>query len=90
MPRPDPMMFTRWRKSSYSAGNGGACVELACEIATENWRKSSYSAGNGGACVELAHRGAVRDSKNPTGPVLTTPLGEFLAVVKAGRFDRRS
>src|SRR5215472_13102887 len=38
-----------WRKSSYSAGNGGNCVEVA-----EVWRKSSYSAGNGGDCVEVA------------------------------------
>jgi hypothetical protein len=37
------------------------------------WRKSSYSGGNGGECVELAftkHATGVRDSKNPTGPVL--------------------
>src|SRR5262249_4924929 len=38
-----------WRKSSYSASNGGACVEVA-----EVWRKSSYSGSNGGACVEVA------------------------------------
>jgi hypothetical protein len=47
------------------------------------WRKSSYSSGQGGACVELAHAGAVRDSKNPTGPVL--PVGDlpaFLRVIK--------
>ncbi|GAA3879783.1 DUF397 domain-containing protein [Saccharothrix violaceirubra] len=37
------------------------------------WRTSSYS-GNGEACVEVApvdDRVAARDSKNPTGPVLT-------------------
>ncbi|HEX9338573.1 MAG TPA: DUF397 domain-containing protein, partial [Pseudonocardiaceae bacterium] len=36
------------------------------------WRKSSYSGGDGNsACIELAHDlGAVRDSKNPDGPVL--------------------
>jgi hypothetical protein len=39
----------RWRKSSYSASNGGNCVEVA-----EVWRKSSHSGGNGGNCVEVA------------------------------------
>jgi Domain of unknown function (DUF397) len=41
------------------------------------WRKSSYSGGgNGNSCVELANVAdvtAVRDSKNPSGPVLTLP-----------------
>ena len=58
-----------WRKSSYSAGNGGDCVEVA-----EMWRKSSYSGGNGGDCVEVAatlpDAIAVRDSKDPDGPKL--------------------
>jgi hypothetical protein len=50
------------------------------------WRKSSRSGGNGGACVELAHTlAAVRDSKNPHGPVLRTDLGALLVEVKAGR-----
>ena len=38
------------------------------------WRKSSRSGDNGGACVEVARNlpcgVAVRDSKNPHGPVL--------------------
>lgn len=42
-----------WRKSSYSSGNGGACVELAVLTGVE-WRKSTYSGGNGGNCVEVA------------------------------------
>ena len=58
-----------WRKSSYSAGNGGDCVEVA-----EVWRKSSYSGSNGGDCVEVAaalpDAIAVRDSKDPDGPRL--------------------
>ena len=37
-----------WRKSSYSAPNGGNCVEVGLA-----WRKSSYSASNGGDCVEV-------------------------------------
>ncbi|MFE2358796.1 DUF397 domain-containing protein [Streptomyces parvulus] len=40
------------------------------------WRKSSYSGPNGGDCVEVADNSPsgtvpVRDSKNPTGPVVT-------------------
>jgi len=37
------------------------------------WRKSSYSGANGGNCVEVAAASravAVRDSKDPGGPVL--------------------
>jgi hypothetical protein len=37
------------------------------------WRKSSYSGGNGGTCVEVGTAGsavAVRDSKDPDGPLL--------------------
>ncbi|GGT73732.1 DUF397 domain-containing protein [Actinomadura citrea] len=37
------------------------------------WRRSSYSASNGGNCVELADAAgavAVRDSKDPDGPVI--------------------
>jgi hypothetical protein len=39
--------------------------------------------------VELAPigNGAVRDSKNPTGPVLHVNLTVMLAAIKAGRFD---
>ena len=38
------------------------------------WRKSSYSGSNGGNCIEaaaIANVIAVRDSKDPHGPVLT-------------------
>lgn len=60
-----------WFKSSYSSGEGGACIEVAYA-----WRKSSYSSEQGGACLEVAaHATAVhiRDSKkNPDdGPHLT-------------------
>jgi hypothetical protein len=37
------------------------------------WRKSSYSGNSGGNCIEIAAAGsvvAVRDSKDPQGPVL--------------------
>ncbi|MEV5684404.1 DUF397 domain-containing protein [Streptomyces sp. NPDC052164] len=41
-----------WRKSSYSNGDGGDCLEVAEGFAT--WRKSSYSNGDGGNCLEVA------------------------------------
>lgn len=60
------------------------------------WRKSSYSSGNGGNCVEIAGNLpgiiAVRDSKNPDGPVLTLTAAQwqsFAAGVKLGEFDLR-
>jgi hypothetical protein len=55
------------------------------------WRKSVVSGGNG--CVEVAFLGnevAVRDSKNPSGPILVFTLVEwqaFLVGVHNGEFD---
>jgi len=46
---------------------------------TVAWRKSSYS-GEGESCVEVAPVGetvAARDSKNPAGPTLSFPVGEW-------------
>jgi hypothetical protein len=86
----------KWRKSSWSGGNGGNCVEIA---AVPGWRKSSWSGGNGGNCVEVAaanpagkpHRVvAVRDSKDPDGPKLiftATAWRMFTAAAKHGTFD---
>ena len=65
----------RWRKSSYSGNGGSNCVEVGTL-----WRKSSYSGNGGGNCVEVAHDPhvvAVRDSKNPDGPVLTFSRDEW-------------
>ncbi|WAZ21405.1 DUF397 domain-containing protein [Streptomyces cinnabarinus] len=47
-----------------------------------NWRKSSYSGDQGGSCVEIAEGTsaiAVRDSKNPAGPILTLDPAAFSA-----------
>jgi hypothetical protein len=81
----EPSRLT-WRKSTYSGTNGGNCVEVG------TWRKASYSGTNGGDCVEvtryLPRTVAVRDSKDPHGPVLTIESAvwrDFIADVKAGR-----
>jgi hypothetical protein len=60
----------RWRKASRSSNTGANCVEVAGNPA---WRKASRSGNTGGNCVEVAGAvagWAVRDSKNPAGPVL--------------------
>lgn len=51
------------------------------------FRRSSYSS-SGGDCVELHPSGAVRDSKNPAGPVLRADLRGLLAAVKTDRLTR--
>ena len=54
------------------------------------WRKSSYSGSNGGTCVEVGIAGlavAVRDSKDPEGPLLAFAADTwkvFAEQVKAG------
>ncbi|CCH33380.1 DUF397 domain-containing protein [Actinosynnema sp. NPDC047251] len=55
------------------------------------WRKSARST-NTNSCVEVAQGlVAVRDSKNPDGPVLSFPAGQavvgLFAAVRRGRFD---
>ncbi|WP_327072799.1 DUF397 domain-containing protein [Kitasatospora purpeofusca] len=57
-----------------------------------SWHKSSYST-NGGECVEVASDipglVPVRDSKDPSGPVLAFPSDawhSFVAAVQAGEF----
>jgi hypothetical protein len=56
------------------------------------WQKASFCSAENG-CVETAHIGqvyAIRDGKNPLGPVLLFNSEEwtnFLDGVKAGEFD---
>ena len=64
---------------------------MQVDLAIAKWRKSSHSGNNG--CVEVAQcddQIAVRDSKDPSGPMLLfTPLEwrAFLAGVRDGEFD---
>ena len=65
-----------WRKSSFSSGNGGACVEVAIVP---------------GATEGSASLVALRDSKNPAGPALLFTPGEwreFTRAVRHGEFGR--
>ncbi|MFD3474265.1 DUF397 domain-containing protein [Streptomyces sp. NPDC058695] len=81
-----------WRKSSYSNGTGGECVEIAEAFpGAARWRKSAYSNGSGGDCVEVAQGHPalvpVRDSKTAPsgGPVLlfrTPAWAAFVADLK--------
>lgn len=48
------------------------------------WRTSSFSS-SGGDCVELSNNGAVRDSKNPDGPLLNADLAALVRAIKGGR-----
>jgi hypothetical protein len=49
------------------------------------WRKSRHS-GQDTNCVEVAHTlDRMRDSKNPSGPVLVVDVTAFLAELRAGR-----
>lgn len=48
------------------------------------WHKSTYSGGSGSECVEVAQHPAgllIRDSKDPSGPVLDFPAASWSAFV---------
>jgi hypothetical protein len=63
-----------WRKSSYSNGSGGSCVEFAVLS----------------RAARHQHDIAVRDSKDPQGPALTFTARQwrnFTTAIKARQFD---
>lgn len=66
---------------------------LTVDLTSAVWRKSTRSGPYTDNCVEVAFVDgaiAVRDSKNPTGPVLLFTAGEWDAFVdgaKDGEFD---
>jgi hypothetical protein len=57
------------------------------ELTGAQWRKSTRSGDNGGNCVEVADNlagvVAVRDSKDPAGPVLTFIPTAWASFVRA-------
>ena len=63
------------------------------DLSSASWRKSSFSAGGGSNCVEVAvlpRALAIRDSKDPHGPVhLLRPAAfrDLIARIKRGDFD---
>ncbi|MFI6056195.1 DUF397 domain-containing protein [Streptomyces violascens] len=90
---PDASVLPAWRKSSYSGGESGACLEVSEAYAA--WRKSSYSGGTSGDCLEFSDSCTtcvpVRDSKNPAGPaVVFGPAAwtSFIDGVKGGALTR--
>lgn len=53
----------------------------------DDWRTSSYSAQETD-CVQVHRRlAALRDSKNPLGPVLTADLRPLVNAIKGDRVD---
>jgi len=54
------------------------------------WRKSSYSGSNGGACIEVGTADlavAVRDSKDPDGPLLAFARDQWKAFAERVKAD---
>jgi hypothetical protein len=68
---------------------------LEAELQPTDWRKARRSIGNGD-CIEIAPTNgqiAVRDSKDPFGPILhyrASAWQSFLTAARQGGFDRLS
>ena len=58
---------------------------MDADLSRAVWHKSTRSNGNGGNCVEVAHNlpgiVAVRDSKNPHGPVLIVNRDDWASFI---------
>jgi hypothetical protein len=67
-------------------------MNIDVDLSLAVWRKSTFSNGNGGNCVEVARNlsgiVAIRDSKDPEGPVLAfTPdqWRTFVGAIRGGQ-----
>ncbi|MEV5829163.1 DUF397 domain-containing protein [Spirillospora sp. NPDC052242] len=61
------------------------------DLKNAEWRKATRSGSNGGDCVELASLSgtvAVRDSKDPDGPVLLLSRTALREAVRAASDER--
>ncbi|MCX5069648.1 DUF397 domain-containing protein [Micromonospora lupini] len=62
------------------------------DLTSAQWRKSTRSGSNGGDCVEVADNltgiVAVRDSKDPHGPILTFAPTAWASFVRRTRTSR--
>lgn len=82
-----------WRKSSYSNGTGGSCVEVGTAWPSHaDHDKPAADEITTIACLSQAGHGAVtvRHSKDPDGPKLVFTSDEweaFTAGIRAGEFD---
>ncbi|WP_353944341.1 DUF397 domain-containing protein [Streptomyces sp. HUAS MG91] len=79
----DASTLTMWRKSSYSGGDSGQCLEVS-----DAWRKSTYSDGESGDRLEVNDTARpthipVRDSKNPTGPAIAFGAGAWTTFIES-------
>lgn len=76
-----------------NAEKAGKIILSETERAGLVWLKAQYS-GHNGQCVEIASAAdkiAVRDSKDPNGPILVYTVAEFKAFLhgaRNGEFDR--
>jgi hypothetical protein len=92
MPVPDLSRAT-WRKSSYSNGSGGSCVEVATMPPNSTHlggQTGTEITAPGGRADGGARIVAVRDSKDRQGPALVFSQADwqtFAGAVKAGHFD---
>ncbi|MFI6741244.1 DUF397 domain-containing protein [Nonomuraea sp. NPDC050451] len=86
----DPTQQDRmtWRKSSFSNGTGGNCVEVALlEAGRDGVEYQELGAEHKAGLGPLI---AIRDSKNPDGPKLYFTRSEFAAfryAIMAGEFE---
>jgi Domain of unknown function (DUF397) len=78
---PDPSTM-RWRKSSYSSGQGGDCVELAC-LEGARWQSPATPAGRTARALSWPMPARCATARTP-GPALLADLLGIVGAVKAG------